>query len=166
MRKASAQVADAKSLPREDVRFEELDPYLSALPITVEAPAGFPKTRNPMYGAIISREVRLKKGDELPTKRQDIHDGLVGAKVNETPPDLIIAGKSNILLPYVRDGSTLTYHSPFHVDGVTRLHAFPVDDDLAFGIGLCALLHALDFIRLGVIPWKALLAEALNQELS
>ena len=166
LKKASSQVANVKSLPREDVPLSKLDPYIKPFPFVVTAPTGFPKIRNPMYGAIISRQVRLKTNSEVLTNYEEIHKNLSDAKVEEPPPDLVIAGKQNIILPYVQDGQSLTYHSPFHVDGVTSPFGWTSEDGLAFGIGLCALLHALAYIRLGVIPWKELLAEGLNQELS
>ena len=165
LKKASTQVAKVKSLPREDISLTMVDPYVGPLPIEISAPKGFPKTRNPMYGAIISRRVRQREGSHVLTDHDAIHQELVGATVEEPLPDLIIAGKSNIVLPYVKEDHSLTYHSPFHVDDVTTPHGFIAEDMLAFGIGLCSLLHALDFIRLGVIPWKELLAEGLNQQL-
>jgi hypothetical protein len=164
LKKASTQTAEVKSLTREAIRHEQVDPYLDPLPIGISAPYGLPQTRNPMYAAIVSRRVRLGQHTELLTDRSDIHKKLIDAQVEEPPPDLIIAGTGNLVLPYVKTGDSLTYHSPFHVDGVTIPHAFQADDNLAFGIGLCSLLHALDFIRLGVLPWKELLAEGLNQQ--
>ena len=164
LKKASTQTARVKSLAREAITHEQVDPYLGPLPIEIAVPDGFPKTRNPMYAAIISRRVRLNKDSELLTDRGTIHEKLIDAAVEEPPPDLIIAGTGNLVLPYVKTGHSLTYHSPFHVDGVTTPCGFTAEDELAFGIGLCSLLHALDFIRLGVMPWKELLAEGLNQQ--
>lgn len=76
--------------------------------------------------------------------------------------DLLLAGRSNLLVPCVRgDDQIQTIRSPFSLAAGTEMVSL-IADGLAFGIGLCLLLWALDYIELGTMPWTRIVADGLQ----
>ncbi len=84
---------------------------------------------------------------------------------DDYPPDLVVAGDDVVGLPFVTsDIEKLDiYRSPFTVtDSKIRLHE---RCGLAFAIGLCSLMYALGTIRLGIMPWPEIIADAIGVEM-
>lgn len=159
-RKALQQVANAKSLPRERRPLEAIEPYFHLPRGTVVANLPLPPLRNPMFGAIIARRVAVKK-NELPLQEgSKIVAELRKDKSTKPPPgpDLVIAGENCVLLPSCEARG---YMHPFLWDRQNRLTPV-VADGLAFGVGVCSLLYALDLIQLGRMPYPELIADALQ----
>jgi len=127
---------------------------------------GWPEKRNPGYTAIIARHVRQKKNGENIADSAAI-EAAIGARAAVTssplpPPDLIIAGSSNVVVPCIPHGSGgSTIESPFMLPRGGSLASLRADG-LAFGVGLCHLLWALDYIALGAMPWPAIMQDALG----
>jgi hypothetical protein len=132
--------------------------------LDMKAPTGYPDKRNPMYTAIISRHVRRKPSKPNLTDSSEIDTALAtrGAVAGVPPPDLVVAGPSNLALPCVPDGKGgKIIHAPFVLPNGGILATMKADQ-LAFGLGLCHLLWALDFITLGSVPWSVVLQDALD----
>jgi hypothetical protein len=156
--KACDQVRAVKSLPRDVVPWTYQDPYVAQAGEIVQAPAYWPPSRNQMFGAILARHVRRRSGGALLDESSAITAALRTALLGVFPqPDLIVAGPDVVCLPTVNHG----YHSPFQLQGKTHLSSSCVDG-LAFGIGICSLLLALDMMRVGPMPWPMMLAEAIG----
>jgi hypothetical protein len=126
---------------------------------------GWSKIRNPAYGIIISRHVRLKVGSPILDDPKEILRCLHAAKVMTLlPPDFCIFGKNNLCIPVVTSGSRdggMVMPSPFFQPGMSSMNASIVDG-VAFGAGLSLLLWALDWIHLGEMPWPAILEDCIH----
>jgi hypothetical protein len=155
--KACQQVAAVKSLPRAAVPWTYQDPYFARPKETIEIPQSWPPTRNQMHGTIVARYVRQRRGGDVLAPDQVI--GLlasIACPLGAPPyPDLIIAGTGVVCVPIINHG----FHSPFLIEGKSHL-SFRQVDGLAFGIGFCCLLFALDMMRLGGMPWAEMIADA------
>lgn len=175
--RACEQVATVKSLcdTREKMTPEHLTPYLSFgsvpatpndLPIShrVLIRPGFPGHRNPVFGAVFARRVRVNGSRTETEDAELIHQHLS----NFCPafphcPDVIVAGRSNIMLPVVRteDRRAATFSSPFIVQNQSTVQPLKVPG-YAFGTGIALLLYALDWIHLGKLPWNTMIADVVQ----
>lgn len=159
--RASFQVSDVKSIPREQREANFLYPYFKA-DISFERPY-WPSNLNPIFGAVIGRQVkksaRSKKALDAQSSHSVLSNSLFSSKM--PPPDLIVAGDSNILVPRVITPEGPMMLSPFYVEGVTETLRVIPTKGLAFAIGICMLLYALDTIDLGRMPWEAIINEGL-----
>jgi hypothetical protein len=55
------------------------------------------------------------------------------------------------------------FSSPFFIPELKRPSSFETDG-LAFGVGLCLLLFALDWINLGQMNWTKIILDAFKKE--
>lgn len=155
--KAYSQVAEVKKLSRE--------------PVKLYGPrrVGWPNIANPMFGAVFATRVGRKKGESILADQDEVSRAIVHA-MNEgilpetsPSPDLIVAGDSVVMIPYYRDEENPVYRnrSPFSVKGSFLLNLEV--HGRAFAIGVLMLLYALEFIRLGRMPWHRLINEAMQE---
>jgi hypothetical protein len=171
---ALKQVSLAKLLcvQRREVALNEIAPFVAINDTAVEPMEGWPDHRNPIYGAVIARQVRLKKGEAILADPHKIKEAIAKSPIKcEIPPDLIIAGKDNLVFPGLpRDEAGVARTpSPFYLakessDSVI-LYPYQVSD-VAFGAGLAFLMWALDWIQLADMPWPQILTNAIlhNQD--
>lgn len=161
---ACKQVEKVKSLcaKRDPVKLGSWDPYVDS-PIEYPTPEGF-SIRNPMYGVIFARNVRLRENSKNDLSPNDI-DAIIQERIPKIitdrshAPDLIVAGNSNVVTPAIsKKGSS--FYVPF-MSQVTN-YGTRVVPGLAYGIGFTCLQFALDWIRLGKLPWDRILANALD----
>ena len=162
LQKACEQVAAVKPLPREDVPWTFQDPYVFNPSHRARVPKYWPPVRNQIFSGIIARHVRLKKstGEHL-TKPDEITTALSAANLGSSyQPDLIVAGRDVVCLPTIDHG----FHSPFLIEGQSHLSSRQIPG-LAFGVGICSLLHAIDMMRLNTMPWPLMIADAVGLRL-
>lgn len=175
--KAFQQVSDVKMCcaHRQDVTFEETIPYTGfKLDVSIEVPKGWPKYRNPIYGAVISKNVRLKRGGNTESDPEIIMKAMANKRIQfKRPPDLIVAGRNNLLMPSMpADGpNKRSTPSPFFIEwrnygaedyaSECSLQLVKVNS-IAFGVGLGMMLWALDWIQLGEMPWPEVLTNAVK----
>ena len=170
--KACRQVASVKELvskrkPRDLVTS---DPYvtdeLKALP---ESSKPLHSIRNPIYGVVLSRYVRENgNGDRLQADETAAalrkHDPNGQSVFPEIPihlfPDLIVAGDGVVILPcaLVNGKNQPTFFN----QSDTRSVAVEQVPNVAFGAAFCSLFFALDWIRLGRMPFPEIIGDALN----
>jgi hypothetical protein len=171
LKKACEQIANVKAVcaSRERVPFDQVDSYFClGKAFALTPPADCPDHRNPMYGMILARHVSEKSGDShlsdpvlVATKAVEaVQTGSIKAAHF---PDAVVLGDGVIGCPLIpQPGQLPRYGSPFLIAGAQmRLHATP---GAAFGIGVCLLLNALDWIRLGRMPWPQILFDAIMSE--
>jgi hypothetical protein len=172
--KAVRQVSWTKLLcvQREAVPLWQIAPYIGVTnTASIEAMPGWPTIRNPIYGAVIARQVRTKRGGTLLTDAEEIQKHILDVALKcEIPPDLLVAGKDNLLIPAIpteHKGESRT-PSPFHLGPLVKeAHMNPVIvDGIAFGAGLAFLLWALDWIQLGDMPWPEILRNCMPPQKS
>lgn len=158
--KAFSQVESVKSLTRGKVPLNQITPHITMSDFNFKRPDYWPNYFNPIYGAIISRHVRIKENEKacgvdefLPT----LKEYCLRASKLENPPDMIVAGANALVLPAVNR----QIKSPFFIKDHSYLEAFKSDEQ-AFGVGLTSMMYALDSIVLGTIHWPTILATGLN----
>jgi hypothetical protein len=72
----------------------------------VESPLGWPTQRNPFLHGILACNVRIRSGEPNRTDSTLIKQALMGRPLPSPPfPDLIIAGRSNIVVPTFMQGT-------------------------------------------------------------
>ncbi|MCH8945118.1 MAG: hypothetical protein IH910_10080 [Proteobacteria bacterium] len=175
--KAVQQVSDVKMIcaHRQDVTFEQIVPYIGLRSgVAVDFARGWPKYRNPIYGAVISKNVRLKRGGDLECDPEIIMNSMAEQSLQcKRPPDLIVAGRNNLNIPSMPAEGSEERHSPspFFIEPRNyggEDHSFECSlqavkvDDIAFGVGLGMMLWALDWIQLGEMPWPEILTNAVK----
>ena len=153
--KALRQAARVKALcdQRDPVPLNQVAPHVNLeATFNISSPPGWPSKRNPVYTAILSRQVRIEQSGPVIEDPAQIYTTLVGWSGDvEQPTDLIVAGRSNISIPVVElsDGQ-LSVMSPFCLDSSNKLIS-KIVDGFAFGVALTHLLWALDNIELGLM---------------
>lgn len=165
LRKAIIQCSSVKKICSQRTKTElyQNDPYLTETNRKITQIDWLPTYRNPVLGIIISRHVSNQK--EKLTDENEINSLLHAIPLEMNPhfPDLIIAGRHNMLCPAYNTGekfkSTLFMLTDknYGADVLTR-------NDLSYGIGLAHLFAALDWIRLGRMPWSDILNDAKKDD--
>jgi len=164
---ALEQVAKVKALcaHRPAVPLNEIaDSVVLGSALTVTAAWGWPTNRNPLYTAIMSRHVRINKGDDHVTDPKVIKVKLEArSEMPDSSPDLIVAGRSNVVVPNFSEGSNRGISvSPFLLIPGGGLVAC-IGESVAFGLAIATLLWALDYIRLGPMPWQSMFENAIKR---
>lgn len=167
--KALKQVSDIKALKREKVALCKIDNMLTLHGYKANCQEYWPNYRNPMYTAIIAREVRQKKTSKKLMDSAELFSNLnVGLNILSASylfnpdiiiPDLIIAGEDIVCLPAVNT----QIESPFFIPKTSRLAPLNTNK-LSFGIGISSMLYAFDYIKLGEIHWPTVIADGLGLE--
>jgi hypothetical protein len=169
LRRAIDQVSKVKLLcnTKDKVELSNIRPYLnfggSDALFAVTMPPGFPDRLNPCFTAIIARQVRQKASGAILADASQITPLLEGVQFPaESCPDVIILGAHNVVLPVVWKGATelREFASPFFIPELKRPLSYQTDG-IAFGVGLCLLLFALDWINLGQMKWQTIILDAV-----
>lgn len=165
LRKAISQCSTVKALcsQRTKMQLYQNDPYLLETQRKIPPIDWLPTYRNPVLGIIISRHVGYQA--KKLTNEKEIHSLLhdIPIEMNPNCPDLIVAGQHNLLCSAYNTGteikSTLFMltEKKYGFDVLTRLN-------LAFGIGLAHLFAAMDWVRLGRMPWSDILNDAKKDD--
>lgn len=151
---------------REAVGLNQITSFASLTDtFRVSIPPNFPTTRNPIYATILARHVSEKTGAQILAEGETIRRLLIdsGGIETEHHPDSLVLGDALVAFPTIpKSGESLPeFSSPFITPNLSRLTAF-VTPGAAFGISICLLLSALDWIQLGRMPWAEILFDALN----
>ena len=161
LHKAGSQVAAVKALPREPITVKNaFHPYIDFTNLRATKRKNFPQILNPFFGAIIARNIKIRESSKKPLESSlQIRDALNGRSVDA---DLLIAGGDVVCLPFIDDDQGKeVYHSPFAIEEQSKLVCRETPG-LAFAVGICSLLLALDTIILGHINWRAIIADSLG----
>lgn len=165
LEKAFAQVCGVKELcgSREKVELYQHDPYIQASLRPPYPLTHLPEIRNPVFAMIIGRYSVGPDGRTKATSPEDV-ENFLRARLNTLSlrnymPDLIIAGKDNFLAPAnVQNGQNKpTLH---YLPGSTEGYQVIQRPGIAFGVALAHLAAAIDFARLGKMPWERILNDA------
>lgn len=171
--KACQQIANVKRLcaTREAVPYNQIQPHLNIgllndiFQLQVNPPPDFPTILNPVFSVLPARYVRRKKGEKKLLSSSDEILSVIGNIEIESDqhPDLIVLGDNVVITPVIANEKNLTakLRSPFFLEGRSLYYLAKVDGT-GFGIGLLSMMYALDWIRLGVMPWNEILVDALG----
>jgi hypothetical protein len=163
---AVSQVNKIKELcnQREKVGIFQLDPHLPEFKNDIICD-DLPKYRNPIFTAIISRYVAFEKPTNRLTDVDEINKLLFSKDIDKSiyNPELIITGKSNYL-------ATGYYFDEKKKDGIETLFSLPdkenfygvhIAENLTYGLFLAYLIHAIDYTRLGRMPWGKMINQII-----
>lgn len=152
--KSCSQVASVKRIKREGRMPEYIHPYFKST-VSYGKRDDWPEYLNPIFGAIFARQVEQNKKGGILSANQT-KKALIGACLGnqKPPPDLIVAGESNLIAPCVKTPEGIKVHAPFYIEGVTTSIEVIPAKNFAFSIGICFMLYALDTIELGRMPWE------------
>lgn len=126
-----------------------------------------PDFRNPVFTVVISRYVadgKSKRIDNIDEINQLLHAEDIDRNVFN--PELIISGQSNYM-------STGYFFDKSKTDGIETVFLlnkeFPfygvhMAEELSYGLFLAYLMHAIDFIRLGRMPWAKMINEIIQSK--
>jgi hypothetical protein len=169
--KACAQVSKVKTLcdGREAVLPSQINQHIgisgsNALKITT--PRDYPTIKNPMYGMVFARNVRDKKDGIILNDPLDIRERILRLRTPlevKSSPDALILGTELIVIPVIPAAESLKLASAFYINNLSKLHAVPLPG-IAFGLGLCLLHFALDWIQLGTMPWSKIILDCFNNQ--
>lgn len=158
LQKAIEQVRIFKALcsTRERRGQYQFDPYVDDhRSVSVR---GLPSFRNPVLGMIL---VNKAKRDTEETKN-NIQKALNTFSADINYPDVIIVGKSNgAFVGYEEQGKSVP--TIFALPSTSERHfgyQNMIKEDLMFGVFMTHLMAALDYIRLGKMPWVEILNDA------
>ncbi|WP_326984236.1 hypothetical protein VUJ46_06770 [Chryseobacterium sp. MYb264] len=151
---------------RENVGIFQLDPHLPEFENDIQCDV-LPKYRNPIFTSIISRYVAYEKTSNRLTNAAEINTLLFSKDLDKSiyNPELIIFGKSNYL-------ATGYYFDKDKNDGIETLFSLPdrenfygvhMAEDLTYGLFLAYLIHAIDYIRLGRMPWAKMINQIIKK---
>jgi hypothetical protein len=171
--KACQQIANVKRLcaTREAVPYNQIQPHLNIgllndiFQLQVNPPPDFPTILNPVFSVFFARYVRQKNGEKKLLGSSDEILSVIGNIEIESDqhPDLIVLGDNVVINPVIANekNRTAKLRSPFFLEGRSLYYLAKVDGT-GFGIGLLSMMYALDWIRLGVMPWNEILVDALG----
>jgi hypothetical protein len=167
--KAISQIKDVKDICNSRVKMGlgQFDPYISVKRENTSKNEDYPEFRNPIFTLIISRffESNDKKTEYDEVKGFFIHHmNELSKKKLPSLPEMIVAGKDlSASVCYKLDTGQLKLSKFLLEDkdfGITAIRC----KGYAFGIGLANLAHALDWIRLGKMPWNDMLNEIVKNK--
>ncbi|TAJ10755.1 hypothetical protein DMA11_18550 [Marinilabiliaceae bacterium JC017] len=167
--KALEQVKKIKRIcsKREKVGLYQSDPYIGKYEDKGSIVESLPKYRNPIITIILGRysvDKNDKKTDNPDLVQEMAYAKMANMEKSHLNPEMIILGNKNAMcVGYNSNGSsipTLFYPDNGKVVGYQNLKL----QDNSFGIFMTQLIAAIDWIKLGNIPWIKMLNEAkLNQ---
>ncbi|WP_445956737.1 DUF6602 domain-containing protein [Yeosuana sp.] len=161
--KALNQVSQIKRLERRPRPFAKIIEGFNLENIKFERNIGSPQILNPMYTVLFARGARIN--GELVTDIKKIKEYLP-VDYGEFGPDLIILGPNFGIAPYYVDRNEKSksygtyYETPFCIRGRHEMIIYEMPE-MAYGFGLCSLLHALQLIKLDSMPWRKVLGEII-----
>lgn len=133
------------------------------------SPDSYPDYWNPSWCGIFVGRLRTKKGGELIESYDKFKDSINSLDLlsPDDHPDMLVLGRDIIISPSKSSGE----------DNIAEMSFFWIDDrfnhgvmnntpGMAFGVGVIALLAAIDWIRLAPMPWTRIMADASGMETS
>jgi hypothetical protein len=156
--KAMSQIDAVKAIPRPPVEHHQILRGANLHGFNIQGPAGFPQIRNPYYSAIWARHVKSTESDTFAAFARRLLD--LGGSRAELPD--AIAADSVLALPLVREGEKVISVKPF-VCETTELGSV-LNNVSSWGIAVAHMLWAIEWVRLGDLPWSTMLIEQLKIE--
>ena len=165
--KSVQQIIEVKQLcsERPKMGLFQSDPYISPDPRNTHVPESMPGYRNPVFTMIFARySDGLNRDKDGSMVNSFLKSGLDTWERQESQdnylPELIVAGGSNFMsTSYLKDGETKP--TIFHLGHKPKFGYQIIErKGIAFGIAFAHLMAAIDWIRLGKMPWEEIINES------
>jgi hypothetical protein len=157
--KAFRQASEAKELisQREASDIFSFNPYFKNIPLINNnlKPSSLPKINNPAFSCIIARNFKYV-GDKI--QKVDINslDFLINNVLIPKQafiPDLIVLNKDIVFYPRIFENGEFKEGALFNHNADNHSYQILIRPNIAYGIFLSHLLFAIDWIKLGKMPW-------------
>lgn len=167
--KALDQVKKIKKIctKRERIGLYQNDPHIGKYEDKGNVVESLPKYRNPIISIILGRYSVDKDGKK--TENSDLIQEMAAIKMrnmekSDLNPEMIILGNNNVMcVGYISNDisiPTLFYPDNGNEVGYQNLKL----QDNSFGVFMAQLIAAIDWIKLGNIPWIEMLNEAKMEQ--
>ncbi len=157
--KALKQTSNFKNLQRDERKILSIDHHTNfGNQFNTGERLKWPRIANPMFTAIISRNVKLPNKEIISVGDLILNETKRFTHYS-TSPDIIIAGQDLLIMPEILDEEELNNDSPF-VNPNNPLMIFNTEQ-AAFSVGIITILYALDNIRLGVMPYSKIINKSI-----
>lgn len=170
LKKAIAQIKKVKQIcsKRHKVGISQMDPYINSNVFDISAGSCFPDYRNPVFTLILTRFIEDdNKSRGFDSVFKFLTDEILSIVKNKTPflPDMVVAGNDLYVGVFNKEKlNAEEYLQPtiFLIASQNyTMHTFSTKG-YAFGFGLAKMFAALDWIRLGKMPWADMLSEVMK----
>jgi hypothetical protein len=164
--KARMQVGAVKDLCERRIK---ADLNVAALPPELHFPAlngGYPERLDPTLGVIFARNVKIRPTDKSFATSNQIEKALhrIGLGLRrQSKPDLLVLGSDVIVTPHLdyANDSGSTYVSPFCIPSRSNF-GINILPGKAASVALLTMMYALELIKLGPMPWRAMIEQTLG----
>ena len=163
------QAAKVKKLvsTREQIPLNRIARGLDVDGVRIMSPLGYPNYLNPMYTGILSRRTRMSASSRE-TAESDAVDSFfedqkrIPSVSSECAPDIVVIGPSHLILPVsISNDGKKVINSPFYIENASQFVVLRKDGQ-AFGIAMACFISALEYIRLGAMPWLKIIASSFG----
>jgi len=125
---------------------------------------GTPQRLDPVFGMVVARNVREKEGSPIiddPSEIRDLVEEHFKLTGDDHFPDAIIFGQDVFAYPYLESSEGgKAYVTPFYIPKKSDF-AIAQKPGHGFPWGFVSLMYALEFIKLGPMPWRDILGSSL-----
>jgi hypothetical protein len=166
---AISQVKKIKELcnKRKKVGIFQVDPHLPEFKNNISVDQ-LPEYRNPIFTAIISRYVAFEDSKNRLDDINKINELLFTKDIDKSEfnPELIIFGKSNYLATgyYFDEEKKNGTETLFLLPNKQNFYGVHIAENLTYGLFLSYLIHAIDYIRLGRMPWANMINQIIQKQ--
>ncbi|MFY8001515.1 MAG: DUF6602 domain-containing protein [Candidatus Kapaibacteriota bacterium] len=165
--KSMAQIIAVKRLclKRDRQQLYQFDPYISANGRAANQVEYLPDYRNPIFTMVFSRFGMANQNTDAESIKQFLCERLYKLSNEHLSffPELIIAGNSNFLSTGYKKDEKIT-PTLFHLDKANASgYQVMKTPGIAYGIAFAHLAAAIDWIRLGKMPWEDIINDSKLQ---
>lgn len=160
--KSFNQISEVKKVldTRVKIGLEQIDNYLTLENFKKVSIDDYPNYRNPFYTMIIGRRCN----NELKSiEKKEIYQFLkdkIPEDANLNSPDFIVAGKYHFIGVGIENNSSINPIVFIHPEKKSKY--FLKQSDISFGMSLAILFQAIDWIKLGPMPWDEMINEVIE----
>jgi hypothetical protein len=168
--KAIKQASEAKELisKRASANILSFNPYFASVPFIhaeISESERLPNINNPAFSCIIARNFKYTPLDKNQVVDLNSLDFLLeNILIPRSPviPDLIVLNKDIVLYPQVYKDGEFKGGVLFNHDPKNLAYQVVIRPNIAYGIFVTHLLYAIDWIKLGRMPWDLIHFDAVK----
>lgn len=169
--KAIKQSSDAKKLiaQREDASILSFNPYFKDIPFfhkQIKKTDLLPEINNPAFSCIIARNFKFSglKHEDVNLDSIDFLTSNILIPKQDIIPDLIVLNKDIVFYPRICENGIFKEGVLFNHNQRNLAYSVLIRPNIAYGIFLAHLLYAIDWIKLGKMPWNLIHFDATKEK--